>query len=130
LVSANLSYDGKCLCKLKVIIQGTKVEIENTLIDTGFITVSGYGLKLPLEYLHYAQNYGIGEVGMADGRRVIGISIPRIIITEFEDQPLVNTVTIPTIILGGRTPVIGMRFLQRCIMNLDGIKRNAIVQIP
>lgn len=130
MVSANLSYDGECLCKLKVTIQGTEVEIENTLIDTGFVTVSGYGLKLPREYLRYAQNYGIGEVGVADGRRVIGISIPRIIITEFEDQPLVNTITIPTIILNGRRPAIGMRFLQRCIMNLDGIKRNAIVQIP
>jgi len=123
---STLRYDGKCEIKLIVNIHGTEIEV-NALVDTGFTAGTGFGLKLPVEFARYANYTGTGYVQVADGRLVAADSIPNAKIIKVEDHALTDEVTLPAIFMGGPR-AIGILFLQRCILNLDGPDRTATIE--
>ena len=62
-----LPYDGQCEVSLTVKIHNTEKEVRNVVIDTGFLTSSTYGLKLPFTLLDMANFTLTGTVALADG---------------------------------------------------------------
>jgi hypothetical protein len=125
-----LSYDGKCEVNVVVDIHGTKKEL-SVLVDTGFTSGTGFGLKLPAEFAGYANFKGTHYVTVADGRQVPADSIPDAKIIQIGDHKFgKDGVTIPTIFMNGPR-AIGVKFLQLCVLNFDGPKKTAtIVQVP
>lgn len=121
-----MPYDGKCEIKLIIDIHGTKKEVD-VLIDTGFTTGTGFGLKLPTDFARHAKYTGTGHIKMADGREVAGDSIPNAKIIQIEEHQLKDDITVPTIFMSGLR-CIGMIFLQKCILNLNGPSKVATVK--
>ena len=105
--------------KLIVGIHGTKVLV-NVLVDTGFTSGTGFGLQLPTEFVRYANYTGTGHVRIADGSVVAAASIPDAEIVQIEQHQLSHAVNIPAIFMNGPCGVIGVLFLQRCIIHFDG----------
>lgn len=124
---STLPYDGKCEVKIIVNIHGTEKEV-GVLVDTGFVTGTGFGLKLPAEFARYANYTGTGHIRVADGREVAADSIPDAKIIQIEEHRLREEVTIPTIFMSGPRACIGVLYLQRCILRLDGPSRIATIE--
>lgn len=122
--TCSLKYDGRCDIDLVVDIHGTNLPIK-ALIDTGFVSASSFGLKLPANLAIYAKYLGTGEIRVADSRLVAADSIPDAKIVQIEKHKLAEPITIPAIFMGDSCSVIGMVFLQNCILHLDGPKRAA-----
>lgn len=125
--TSTLDYSGKCNIRLVVNIHGTSREVSNTLVDTGFIINTGYGLKLPIEFRTFAKFILTGHINLANGQPHPMQYIPQAIITHVEGQRLQRAIPIPTIFMTG-APVIGMLFLQLCIIHLDGPDRKAMIE--
>jgi len=123
---STLPYDGKCKMKLVVDIHGTQKEVD-VLVDSGFTSGTGFGLKLPPEFARYASYTGTGHVGVADGRVVPADTIPDAKITQIEGHQLEEEIAIPTLFMGGPR-VIGVLFLQQCILRLDGPNKIATIE--
>ncbi|MHB8702275.1 MAG: hypothetical protein ACYC7D_14830 [Nitrososphaerales archaeon] len=125
--SCNVPFTGKCAVFIKVDIHGTQKEIQVT-VDTGFTLSTGYGLKLPAMYANYTIHRGIATVGVADGRSVSAYAIPDGKILEIEGDPVTTDYqTIPTLFMQG-PQVLGMMFLQKCVLHIDGPKGEATLQ--
>lgn len=118
-----LPYDGMCEMRLNVDIHGTVRDV-TVLVDTGFTTGTGFGLKLPASYAEYARFTGTGHVALADGITVAADSIPDAKIIQVEGHMLEEEVTIPTLFMDGPR-CIGVWFLQQCKLELDGPNREA-----
>jgi len=118
LPKCTLLYDGKCVLNIVVNIQGTMKNVD-VLIDTGFTSGTGFGLKLPLEYARYAKTIGTGSVRVADGRQVNTDSISDAEIIQIDKHQLRNAVTVPAIFMGS-SGAIGVLFLQRRSAEFDG----------
>ena len=125
--SHKLPYDGQCEVSLTVKIHSTEKEVHNVIIDTGLLTSSTYGLKVPFTLLDTANFTLTGTVALADGKPMNIKYIPAATITSLQGIELKKKVSVPTIFLGKR-PLIGMMFLQTCLMNLDGPKKQAFIQ--
>jgi hypothetical protein len=122
----SLSYDGKCELNIVVNIQGVEKNL-SVLVDTGFTSGTGFGLKLPTEFARYAKFTGTGYVRVADGRQVAADSIPDAKIMQIGDHKFgKDGVTIPTLFMSG-PHAIGVMFLQLCILNFDGPNRTATI---
>ena len=122
--ASTLRYDGRCDLKLVVNIHGTTVPV-TALIDTGFVTATGFGLRLPADLVSFAQYVGTGQVRVADGRLVDADSIPDAKIVEIEGRKLVDSIPIPAIFMNGPCGLLGVLFLQRCMIKLDGPAKKA-----
>ena len=118
-----LDCDGKCILKIVIDIHGTQKDL-NVLIDTGFTSGTGFGLKLPLNLVRYARFTGTGRVRVADNREVDCDSIPNAKIIQIDAHKLNDAITIPAIFMDG-TQCIGMMFIQDCQFNVDGPKKVA-----
>lgn len=118
-----MDYTGKCSIKILVGIHGIEKEL-SVLVDTGFISGTGFGLKLPEDFARYAAFTGTGQVQVADGRSVNADSIPNAKILKIEDHDITEEVFLPALFLGG-FGLIGMMFLQSCLLKLDGPNRVA-----
>ena len=112
--------------KITVDIHGTEEEI-TVLVDTGFTTGTGFGLKLSSNYLRYTIYTGTGRVNLADGSEVAKDSIPDAKIIKIEDHRLEDEVTLPTIFMDGPN-CIGVMFLQQYILKMDGPDRLATIE--
>jgi len=121
-----LPCDGKCEMKLIVNIHGTEKEVD-VIVDTGFTTGTGFGLKLPADFAEFASYTGTGNIKLADGREVHVDSIPDAKIIQIEKHKLEEELTIPTIFMSG-LQCIGMLFIQKCVLNLDGPKKVATIE--
>ena len=119
-----LAYEGKCHLNIIVNIHGTEKPF-NVLIDTGFTSGTGFGLKLPAEDAKYAKFTGSGTVKVADGREVNAASIPDAKIVQIEQHRVTHARNTPTIFLGP-SGVIGVLFLQSCHICFDGPNKNTI----
>jgi hypothetical protein len=97
------------------------------LLDTGFTSNTGFGLKLPLLYANLASNLIAGEIKQADGNKVAVQYIPTVTITSIEGFRLKRSVPLCTCFMTGR-PILGMLFLQECRINFDGPKKIAVFQ--
>ena len=124
-----LPYEGMCELKLVVDIHGTEKEV-NVLVDSGFTSMTGFGLKLPVEFVRYTQFTGTGTVRVADGRPVNAASIPDAKIVQVGEHRLTDGVRIPALFMrGGVTEgAIGVLFLQQCIVRLDGPEGEATIE--
>lgn len=125
-----LPYDGRCELNIVVNIHGVEKNL-NVLVDTGFTSSTGFGLKLPAEFARYAKFTGTGYVRVADGRQVAADSIPDAKIVQIGDHKFdKDGITIPTLFMNGPR-AIGVKFLQLCILNFDGPKKIAtIAHVP
>jgi len=122
-----LPYDGKCELNIVVNIHGVEKDL-SVLIDTGFTSGTGFGLKLPTEFARYAKFIGTGYVRVADGRQVATDSIPDGKIIQIEDHKFgKDGLTIPTLFMSGPVAV-GVMFLQLCVLNFDGPKKTATIE--
>jgi predicted aspartyl protease len=121
-----LSYDGECELELVIDIHGNKIPA-HVIIDTGFTSGAGFGLKLPLDFLKYATHTGTADVQLIDGtiRAVESIADAKII--QIEGHQLEPVVTIPALFMGGM-PVVGVMLLQLCVLNLDGPCKAATIK--
>ncbi len=128
MITLDLPYDGNCIVKIKINIHGTEKELQ-VLVDTEFVTETGFGLKLPLEYKEFASFTGTGSVKLADGRRVSVDTISNTNILEMHDKILNPKLIIPALFLDG-FPVMGMWVLQKCILDLNGPSKKARITIP
>ena len=126
MLSSALSYDGICCMRATIDIHGTQLDI-NVMLDTGFTSFTGFGLKLPTAYSRYAHYTGTGHVRVADNREVTADSIPDAKIIKIEDHQLAQAINLPTIFLDG-PEAIGVFFLQKCIFNLNGPSKIALLQ--
>lgn len=116
--TSNVDCDGKCIIKIVLDIHGTKKDVD-VLVDTGFTSGTGFGLKLPTNFAIHAKFTGTGRIRVADNREVICDMIPNAKIIQIENHTLDDEVTIPTLFMDG-PKCIGMMFLQDCILHLDG----------
>ena len=114
--SCRLTMNGRCDLNIVVDIHGTRMKVR-VLIDTGFVRQTGYGLKLPASLAQYAYPTGTASIALADGEPVLAQAIPNARIVEIEGRPC--DFTMPTLFMDGPR-VIGMKFLERCILNIDG----------
>ena len=122
-----LPYEGKCELSIVVDIHGAKKEL-SVLVDTGFTSGTGFGLKLPAEFARQAKFTGTGNVLVADGRAVAADSIPDAKIMQIGDYKFgTGGVTIPTLFMSGPCAV-GVMFLQLCVLNFDGPKKTATIE--
>lgn len=122
-----LPYEGHCKLRLIVDIHGTQKDAY-VLIDTGFTVGTGFGLKLPTEWTRYATYLGTGDVEIADGSTISADTIPDAKIIQIEEHRLKKSIPIPTLFMAGQS-VIGVMFLQRCILQLDGPNRRATIEL-
>jgi hypothetical protein len=120
-----LQYNGKCELDIIVDIHGVEQNF-SVLVDTGFTSATGFGLKLPPEFARYANFTGTGYVRVADGRQVAADSIPDAKIVQVGNHRLKDGVTIPTLFMTGPR-AIGVMFLQLCVSNFDGPNRTATI---
>ena len=121
-----MPYDGKCEMKLVIDIHGTKTDVD-VLVDTGFTAGTGFGLKLPMDFARYTSYTGTGNVRLADGSEVAADSIPNAKIIQIEEHQLEDEVTVPALFMSG--PVcVGILFLQKCVLNLDGSNKLTTVE--
>lgn len=122
-----LPYQGSCELSIVVDIHGVEKEL-SVLVDTGFTSGTGFGLKLPEEFVRYAKFTGTGYVRMADGRQVAADSIPDAKIIQIGDHKFgKDGVTIPTLFMSG-LHAVGVMFLQLCVLNFDGPKKTATIE--
>jgi hypothetical protein len=124
LPTSTLGYDGKCDLELVVDIHGTTVPV-TARIDTGFVSDTGFGLRLPINLTGHAKYVGTGSVRVADGRLVNADSIPDAEILEIEGHKLAKPVSTPAIFMDGPCGLLGVLFLQRCMIKLDGPNKKA-----
>lgn len=118
-----LPYQGKCEVSIVIDIHGVEEEL-SVLVDTGFVSGTGFGLKLPAEFARYANVLGTAYVEVADGRRIPVYTIPDAKILQIEDHRFEDGITIPAIFMSGAC-AIGVSFLQLCILTFDGPNRIA-----
>ena len=121
----NLPYEGKCELNIVVDIHGTKKEL-SVLVDTGFTSGTGFGLKLPADFANYATYTGTGHVRVADGREVAAATIPDAKIVQIDKYQLGNAEPIPTLFMNGPR-AIGVLFLQKCTVEFDGPKKKTSI---
>lgn len=120
-----LPYQGKCELNIVVDIHGVEKEV-SVLVDTGFTSGTGFGLKLPTEFASYANFTGTGCVQVGDGRVIAADSIPDAKIIQIGSHRLKDGVPIPTLFMSGPR-VIGVMFLQLCVSKFDGPNRIATI---
>lgn len=119
-----LPYEGKCELNVVIDIHGTKKEL-SVLVDTGFTSGTGFGLKLPAEFARFAKFTGTGYVRVADGREVAADTIPDVKIMQIGDHKFdKDGVIIPTLFMSGPR-AIGVMFLQLYILKFDGPNKRA-----
>jgi hypothetical protein len=95
----SLPYDGKCELNITVNIHGVEKDF-SVLVDTGFTSGTGFGLKLPAEFARYANFTGTGYVRVADGRQIAAASFPDAKIVKIEQHRINNNSDIPTLFMG------------------------------
>jgi hypothetical protein len=122
LPSCTLPYHGKCELNIIVDIHGVEKEL-SVLVDTGFVSGTGYGLKLPSNFANYAMSTGTGYVTVVDGREVAAASIPDAKIVRIDQHKLKDAISIPALFMGGPRGTIGVLFLQRYNVEFDGPNR-------
>lgn len=120
-----LRYDGKCELDIIVDIHGVEKNL-SVIVDTGFVSATGFGLKLPAQFAIYANYTGTGFVRVADGRQVAAASIPDAKIVQVGSTRLKNGITIPALFMSDHG-TIGVMFLQLCVSNFDGPNRTATI---
>jgi len=121
LPSCTLPYYGKCELNIIVDVHGVEKEL-SVLVDTGFTSGTGYGLKLPSNFANYAMFTGTGYVRVADGREVAAATIPDAKIVQIDKHKLKDAVSVPALFMDGPR-AIGVLFLQRCKVEFDGPSR-------
>jgi len=98
----------------------------SVLVDTGFVSATGFGLKLPAQFAAYANFTGTGVVRLADGRPVSTASIPDAKIVQVGNTRLRNGITIPALFMSDHGS-IGVMVLQLCVSSFDGPRRTATI---
>lgn len=111
-----LRFNGWSAVRLGIDIHGTKVE-EEVLLDTGFTTSSGFGLKIPMAHVQAASSVALGQVRLANGKLHPALWIPDGRITEINGEQV--NFTLPTLFMDGPR-VVGCMLLQSCKLHLDG----------
>lgn len=124
---STLSYDGRCDVKLIVDVHGTELPL-TALVDSGFTSGTGFGLKLPNAFASHANYTGTGCVQVADGRQIATETIPDAKIVQIEGHRLNEKVTVPAIFMDGSHGAIGVLFLQLCNLELNGPIRTATIR--
>jgi len=112
---------------LDVDIHGT-VRNVTVLVDTGFVSGTDFGLKLPASYANYARVTGTGSVSLADGTPRDAESIPDAKIIKIGEHTLEEEVMVPTIFMDGPR-AIGVLFLQQFKIIFDGPVREATIEL-
>ena len=97
-------------------IHGHRIPVD-ALIDTGFVSQCGYGLKVPRGLATLAYFTVTGDITVGDGRNIPTDYIPDAVIVEINGHP--TSIVVPTIFMSGVT-VVGCMVLQRCKLSLDG----------
>ncbi|MCJ7423690.1 hypothetical protein MUP01_05415 [Candidatus Bathyarchaeota archaeon] len=113
-----LPYDGKCELNIVVDVHGTQKEL-SVLVDTGFTSGTGFGLKLPSDFANYAHYTGTGHVRVADGREVAAATVPDAKIIQIGKHKLGDAISVPALFMNGPR-AIGVLFLQKCTVEFDG----------
>jgi hypothetical protein len=107
-------------------IHGTQKQVD-VLVDTGFTSGTGFGLKLPAEFANYARAKGTTYIMVADGRSVPADTIPDAKLVQMGDHKFdKGGVVIPTVFMNGPR-AIGVKFLQSYVLNFDGPKKTATI---
>ncbi len=119
--------DGKCPISIVVDIQGRKYETK-VLIDTGFTSATGYGLKLDSKASLLPTSIGYDLVRLADNRLVRSAAIPDSKLLAINGKKLGSPITLPTPFFGG-PEVIGMQFIQTCKISIDGPSKKGKLKI-
>ena len=119
--------DGKCTMSVELDIHGQKYETD-VLIDTGFTTGTGYGLKLSRRASLLASSVGYDLIRLADDRIIQCATISDAKLLGIGNRKLARPITLPTLFFNG-PKVIGMRFLQLCKLSIDGRKRIGTLEI-
>jgi hypothetical protein len=111
-----LSFNGATLIPIVVDTHGTPIPLD-VMLDTGFATGSGYGLKLNTMH-EQATYYTItGTVRLANGLLVPTDYILDGTVVEIDRHP--TQITLPTMFMDGGN-LAGCMFLQHCRLELDG----------
>jgi len=92
------------------------------LVDTGFTSGTGYGLKLPSNFADYAMATGTAFIMVADGRRVEAATIPDARIVKIDGHRLGNPISVPALFMDGPR-AIGVMVLQNYNIDFDGPNR-------
>lgn len=119
--------DGKCPISIEVDIQGQKYKTD-VLIDTGFTTGTGYGLKLASKASLLAFSLGYDLVRLADDRIIRAASIPDARLIAINRQRLGRPITLPTLFFNG-PEVIGMKFIQFCRLSIEGSMKRGTLEL-
>lgn len=122
-----LMYDKLAPLKITVSANGIEEELY-TIIDTGYTAEGNHGLTLPPEFLKKfkpTETISINTAG-EEGRECP--FIPDLRITKIRDYQLCKEVTIPAIITG-KISLLGVMFLQNCILHLDGEQKNGYLEL-
>jgi hypothetical protein len=126
LPTCTLTYDGKCELNIVVDIHGTTKQL-TVLVDSGFTSGTGFGLKLPAEFVNFARARGTAYVTVADGRSVPADTIADAKIIQIGDHKFdKDGISIPALFMNGPR-AIGVKFLQSCVLNFDGPKKRATI---
>jgi predicted aspartyl protease len=120
-----MQCNGKIKLHIVVDIHGTQKDLD-VLVDTGFTSGTGFGLKLPVNYAIHAKVTGTGTVNLANNDTVKCDTIPNAKIVQIENHVLDDEVTLPALFMEG-PQYIGMMFLQGCHLNIDGPKKEAFL---
>ena len=123
----SFTCDGKCTISIELDIHGQKYDTD-VLIDTGFTTGTGYGLKLSSRASLLASSVGYDLIRLADDRIIRCATISDAKILGIGGRRLGNPITLPTLFFNG-PEVIGMRFLQLCKLSIDGLNRTGKLEI-
>lgn len=123
--SCTLPYEGKCVLNIVVDIHGVEKEL-GVLVDTGFTSGTGYGLKLPSDFANYAMSIGTAYVMVADGREVPAASIPDAKIVCIDKHKLKDAISVPALFMDGPR-AIGVLFLQKYNVKFDGPNRKTSI---
>lgn len=123
--TCTLQYDGKCELNIVVDIHGVEKDL-SVIVDTGFVSATGFGLKLPSQFVTYAHFTGTGFVRVADGRQIAAASIPDAKIVQVGGTRLRRSITIPAVFMSDHG-LIGVMFLQQCVSKFDGPQKTATI---
>lgn len=87
------------------------------ILDTGFSSTTGLGLKIPSVHSRYAYYRLTTKIRIANGNEVATEYIPDGVIVEINGHT--TNFPLPTIFMDG-PKVVGCMFLQQCKLTLDG----------
>lgn len=113
-----LVFSGHTTIDVVIDIHGHPIR-ERVLLDTGFSSSSGLGLKIPSDYAQNAFYLVTTTVRLANGQVVAVRYIPDGAIIEINGQR--TNFPLPTMFMDG-PKVVGCMLLQMCKLRLDGPK--------